>query len=75
MIRITKEQLAIHLDTYVGQEVGMEGLQTLIYGWLNWRHYGKKYRHAIHARNFLYITEILDLSEYAGYDLSCKKSS
>ena len=75
MIRMTKEQLAVHLDTYVGQEVGMEGLQTLIYGWLNWRKYGKKYRHAVHARNFLYITEILDLSEYAGYDLKHKKSS
>ena len=70
MQRISKEQLARNLDRVLGAEVGMQGLNTLMSGWKNHRHYGEKYRHAINARDFLYITEVLDLSEYAGYDLT-----
>ena len=70
MKRISKEQLARNLSRAIEEEVGMAGLQTMIYGWLKYRKYGKKYRHAIHARDYLFITEVQDLSEYAGYDLS-----
>ena len=70
MKRISKEQLARNLSRAIEEEVGMTGLQTMIYGWLKYRKYGKKYRHAIHARDYLFITEVQDLSEYAGYDLS-----
>ena len=70
MTRISKEQLARNLSRAIEEEVGMAGLQTMIYGWLKYRKYGKKYRHAIHARDYLFITEVQDLSEYAGYDLS-----
>lgn len=72
---MTKAQLALNLSSYVGEDVGLEGLQTMIYGWLNQRKYGAKYRHAVHARNFLYIMEVNELSEYAGYDLRYQKSS
>ena len=70
MRKITKEELARNLSRIIGKEVGKEGLSTLIYGWLRFRKYGAKYRHAIHARDYLFITEVQDLSEYAGYDLS-----
>ena len=75
MIRISKEQLARNLEQQKECAYGGEaGLNTLIYGWLNYRKYGQKYRHAIHARDYLFITEVMDLSEYAGCDLT-KKSS
>ena len=70
MTRISKEQLARNLSRAIEEEVGMTGLQTMIYGWLKYRKYSKKYRHAIHARDYLFSTEVQDLSEYAGYDLS-----
>ena len=70
MLRISKEQLARNLGRAIGADVGMQGLNTLIHGWLKFRKYGKKYYFAIHNRDFLYITEVRDLSEYAGYDLS-----
>ena len=54
----------------IGADVGMQGLNTLIHGWLRFRKYGKKYYNAVRRRNWLYITEIMDLSEYGGYDLS-----
>lgn len=70
MQRISKKELARNLGRAIGQEVGMEGLNTLIFGWLKHRKYGRKYYNAVRNRNFLFITEIQDLSEYAGYDLS-----
>ena len=70
MLRISKEQLARNLGRAIGADVGLQGLNTLIHGWLKFRKYGKKYYFAIHNRDFLYITEVRDLSEYAGYDLS-----
>ena len=70
MKRITKAQLAINLNRYLGTEVGLAGLSTMIYGWFHFRRYGKKYRKAVYNRDWLYITEVMDLSEYAGYDLT-----
>ena len=70
MTRISKEQLARNLSRTIQEDVGIAGLQTMIYGWLKYRKYGKKYRHAIHARDYLFITEVQDLSDYVGYDLS-----
>ena len=70
MKRISKEELAKRLAHAVGLEDGKEGLGILIYGWFHYRRYGKKYRKAVYNRDWLYITEVMDLSEYAGYDLS-----
>ena len=70
MQRISKEQLARNLDRVLGAEVGMQGLNTLIFGWFEFKHYGSQYREAVYHRRWLYITEVLELSEYAGYDLS-----
>lgn len=72
MIRISKTELSSNLERAICCDVGRKGLQTLIYGWLNFRKYGRKYRHAVNARDYLFITEVQDLSEYAGYDLAQK---
>ena len=70
MKRITKSQLAINLNRHLGTEVGLAGLGILIYGWFRYRRYGRKYRKAVYNRDWLYIVEVQDLSEYAGYDLT-----
>ena len=70
MEKISKEQLALNLGKTIDKDVGLKGLNTLIYGWLRWRKYGKKYRKVIANRDWLYIVEVQDLSEYVGYDLS-----
>ena len=72
MERISKEELARRLEKYVGEKVGIKGLNILMSGWKNYRHFGDKYRHALNARSYLFITEVLDFSEYAGCDLSKK---
>ena len=68
MQKISKAELAARLEARVEcAEGGMEGLETLIYGWR------KKLRltsHAIYVRDWLYRVEVIDLSEYAGYDLT-----
>lgn len=70
MEKISKKQLVRNLEKNIHATVGLGGLNTLIYGWLRWRKYGKKYRKAIANRDWLYIVEVQDLSDYAGYDLS-----
>ena len=70
MEKISKKQLARNLSKTIDEDVGLKGLNTLIYGWLRWRKYGRKYRKVIGNRKWLYIVEVQDLSEYAGYDLS-----
>jgi len=74
MKKITKQELAEALGCAIGREVGMQGLNVLIHGWLRFRRYGTQYRHAIHARDWLYMTEVMELSDYAGCDLT-KKSA
>ena len=70
MKRISKEELAARLERAIGAKVGMAGLNTLLYGWKKFRKYGAKYLDALKHREWLYITEVMDLSEYAGYDLT-----
>ena len=74
MEKKTRAELACNLDRQTahipGEPPGIRGLNILINGWLNCRQYGKKYRKAVANRDWLYITEVRDLSDYAGYDLS-----
>ena len=70
MKRISKEELAARLERAIGAKVGMAGLNTLLYGWKKFRKYGAKYRHALEARDWLYRVEVIDLSDYAGSDLT-----
>lgn len=71
MLKISKAELARRLEERVECAYGGEqGLATLIHGWLKYRKYGKKYYFALHKRNFLYVTEVQELSEYAGVDLT-----
>lgn len=74
MLKISKEQLAANLDRAIvhipGEAVGMQGLNTLIYGWIKHKRYGLNYSIKVSLRNFLWITEVHELSEYAGYNLA-----
>lgn len=70
MQQISKAELADRLDAAVGAPVGIEGLDKLLYGWKRYRHYGRKYLNALKHRKWLYIVEVQDLSDYAGYDLT-----
>lgn len=73
MQRISKQVLAERLNKAIGQEVGLEGLNTLLYGWRVRRKFGEKYCKALLNRDWLYITEVIDFSHYAGYDLTGKE--
>ncbi|MBR4564722.1 MAG: hypothetical protein IKO26_09760 [Paludibacteraceae bacterium] len=70
MQRISKEELAVRLERAIGAKVGIEGLNTLLYGWKKYRKYGAKYLDALKHRDWMYIVEVQDFSEYAGYSLS-----
>ncbi len=70
MQRISKEELAVCLERAIGAKVGIEGLNTLLYGWKKYRKYGAKYLDALKHRDWMYIVEVQDFSEYAGYSLS-----
>ena len=54
MQKISKAELAARLEArVVCAEGGMEGLNTLLYGWKRFRKYGAKYLHALEARDWL----------------------
>lgn len=75
MQRISKEELAQHLVHQVAIADDLtpdKALDTLLYGWKKFRHFGQKYLDALKHREWLYIVEVQDLSEYAGYDLTQK---
>ena len=57
-------------EVIYGANVGIKGLNTLLYGWKRKRRYGLQYLTALKHRNWLYITEVMDFSEYAGCDLT-----
>lgn len=67
--KISKEEVARRADEARGVVLGMQGLKVLIYGWLKYRKYGELYRKKIHSRPWLHLTEVMDLSDYAGCDL------
>ena len=70
MQKISKAVLAERLEARVEcAEGGVEGLNILLYGWKKFRKYGAKYLHVLEARDWMYSVEVMDLSEYAGYDL------
>ena len=69
MKRITKQLLADRLSAAIHFNAGIQGLDTLIYGWLKHRRYGHTYRDKLYHRDWMYLTEVHDLSLYAGYDL------
>ena len=69
MQRISKEELVNRLNAAVGEPVGIAGLNILLYGWKKYRKYGARYCDALKHRDWLYIVEVMDLSEYAQYDL------
>lgn len=64
--QIPKTVLAERLDKILNTETGLDGLNTLLYGWTRkdlalWE--------AIRHRNWLYDYEVQAFSQYVGYDL------
>ena len=70
MQRVRKEELVRRLEAVLGEPVGMKGLNILLYGWKKARKYGAVYCQVLTNRDWMWITEVMDFSEYAGYDLS-----
>ena len=73
MLKISKEELAQRLAEKVPiaeDKTPRQALNTMIYGWLRFRKYGKKYCKAVANRDWLYIVEVIDLSDYVQVDLS-----
>ena len=70
MPHVSKEELLSRLELAIDAKVGIEGLNTLLYGWKKFRKFGAKYLDALKHRNWFYITEVMDLSNYAGYNLT-----
>ena len=70
MRRVNKDELAKRLDAALGQEVGMAGLNILLYGWKKYRKYSAKYCDALKHRDWLYYAEVVDFSEYAQVNLT-----
>ena len=70
MEKFLKTQLAGRLERAIHGDVGKRGLNIMIHGWLNFHKYGRKYREAVWHRKWLYRSEVVELSEYAGYDLT-----
>ena len=70
MQHISKIEVAERLDEVLGAEVGMNGLNTLLYGWTR---KDPQRRVNISHRRWLYGYEVQELSEYAGYNLRPQK--
>ncbi|MBR2165752.1 MAG: hypothetical protein IJ915_04330 [Paludibacteraceae bacterium] len=63
---IEKQKVADRLDAAIGYPAGMEGLNTLLYGWTR---KDENLRVNIRHRTWLYDHEVRALSTYAGYNL------
>ena len=63
---IEKRRVAERLNEAIGYPAGMEGLNTLLYGWTR---KNESLRVNIRHRTWLYDHEVRTLSAYAGYDL------
>ncbi len=72
MQHISKIEIADRLDEVLGAQVGMQGLNTLLYGWTR---KDPQLRTNISHRTWLYGYEVKELSAYAGYDLRPRKSN
>ena len=70
MQHISKIEIAERLDEVLGAQVGMQGLNTLLYGWTR---KDPQRRVNISHRRWLYGYEVQELSEYAGYNLRPRK--
>ena len=70
MQHISKIEIAERLDEVLGAEVGMRGLNVLLYGW---NRKDPQRRVNISHRRWLYGYEVEELSAYAGYNLRPRK--
>lgn len=73
MPRISKTELAQRLSSQVPIADDLtpeQALAILLYGWKKYRHYGVKYCDALKHRDWFYIVEVIDISDYAQVDLT-----
>lgn len=70
MQHISKIEIAERLDEVLRAEVGMQGLNVLLYGWTR---KDPQRRVNISHRRWLYGYEVKELSVYAGYNLRPRK--
>lgn len=64
--QISKKELVRRLESAMGEKVGPEGLNILLYGWTR---KNPRLRINIRHRTWLYDYEVQALSAYAGYNL------
>ena len=70
--------IAARLERAVHADVGMYGLEVLMSGWQNYRkrhgfgkiNFGQRARDEPAIGRFLFISELMVFSKYAGYDLT-----
>ncbi len=75
MEKIKKTELARRLaerKELAEDQTPKKALGIMLYGWKNKRKFGQSYRKALKGRDWMYITEVMDLSQYAGVDLTKK---
>ena len=75
MEKIKKTELARRLAERVelaDDQTPKKALGIMLYGWKNKRRFGQSYRNALKHRDWMYITEVMDLSAYVGVDLTKK---
>ena len=71
---VTFAQLTARLERAIHADVGLQGLQILLYGWIT--KYGKVSRSVLNLRKrdsgeyWLSLGEAIHFSRYAGYDLT-----
>ena len=75
MEKIKKTELARRLaerKELADDQTPKKALGIMLYGWKKKRRFAQSYRNALKGRDWMFITEVMDLSQYAGVDLTKK---
>ena len=75
MERIKLSELAQRLAAQTelaDDQTPSKALGIMLYGWKKKRRFAQSYRNALKGRDWMFITEVMDLSQYAGVDLTKK---
>lgn len=75
MEKIKKTEIARRLGERVSIAQDLtpkKALDIMLYGWRKHRRFGLTYVNALKRRDWMYITEVMDVSRYVGVDLAKK---
>ena len=78
MEKIKKTELARRLNERVSLADDLnpkQALDIMLYGWRKHHRFGQTYVNALKRRDWMYITEVMDLSRYVGVDLTKSESA